>query len=234
MSRPNSNGVYLLWLASKARLFFNFSISTFFVFSFSFDLPNRYYQPRNKTQIGQCWANFTDQELFHWLLLQLADCNNNNQYSLTSCSPVGFYGCSLPAKFCDTRSYAALRAADLDWIVGPGKFWGVLNVSLRAFGTQLWFLYYNVLFPYFVAFFTYFSLTFSYFWCTFGVDTFERIFIFGKQYPWSGFPWLIKDYLEKPCKPTKNHEKQWNYLEKSWKPTKNLEKPCKPTKNHDL
>ena len=22
--------------------------------------------------------------------------------------------------FCDTRSYAALRAADLDWIVGPG------------------------------------------------------------------------------------------------------------------
>ena len=47
--------------------------------------------------------------------------------------------------------------------VRAGKFWGVLNVSLRAFGTQLGFLYYNVLFPYFVAFFTYFSLTFSYF-----------------------------------------------------------------------
>ena len=47
--------------------------------------------------------------------------------------------------------------------VQAGKFWGVLNVSLRAFGTQLGFLYYNVLFPYFVAFFTYFSLTFSYF-----------------------------------------------------------------------
>ena len=47
--------------------------------------------------------------------------------------------------------------------VRGGKFWGVLNVSLRAFGTQLGFLYYNVLFPYFVAFFTYFSLTFLYF-----------------------------------------------------------------------
>ena len=47
--------------------------------------------------------------------------------------------------------------------VWAGTFWGVLNVSLRAFGTQLRFLYYNVLFLYFVAFFTYFSLTFSYF-----------------------------------------------------------------------
>ena len=31
----------------------------------------------------------------------------------------------------NTRSYAALWAADLDWIVGAGTFWGVLNVSLR-------------------------------------------------------------------------------------------------------
>ena len=35
----------------------------------------------------------------------------------------------------------------------------------------------------------------------FGVDTFGRIFIFGKQYPWSGFPWLIKCHL---------HETIWN------------------------
>ena len=45
-------------------------------------------------------------------------------------------------RFCDTRSYAALRAADLDWIVGPGYswggyVWGVLNVSFCASGTQL-------------------------------------------------------------------------------------------------
>ena len=26
--------------------------------------------------------------------------------------------------FMETRSYAALRAADLDWIVGPGYSWG--------------------------------------------------------------------------------------------------------------
>ena len=41
-----------------------------------------------------------------------------------------------------TRSCAALRAADLDWIVGPGYswggyVWGVLNVSFCASGTQL-------------------------------------------------------------------------------------------------
>merc|ERR1712004_188309 len=87
-----------------------------------------------------------------------------------------------------TRSYAALRAADIDWIVGletvqAGTFWGVLNVSLRASGTQLGltyffvlplyifvlFLDYIVLFPYFVALFTYFSLTFLYFCRTFSV-----------------------------------------------------------------
>ena len=44
--------------------------------------------------------------------------------------------------FSSTRSYAALRAADLDWIVGPGYswggyVWGVLNVSFCASGTQL-------------------------------------------------------------------------------------------------
>ena len=44
--------------------------------------------------------------------------------------------------FLQIRSYATLRAADLDWIVGPGYswgryIWGVLNVSLRASGTQL-------------------------------------------------------------------------------------------------
>ena len=33
------------------------------------------------------------------------------------------------------------------------------------------------------------------------------------------------NYLEKPCKPSKNHEKPWNHLEKPWKPTKNREKP---------
>ena len=37
--------------------------------------------------------------------------------------------------------------------------------------------------PTLLRFFTYFSLTFSFFLCTFGVDTFERISIFGKQYP---------------------------------------------------
>ena len=31
-------------------------------------------------------------------------------------------------------------------------------------------------------------------------------------------PW---NYLEKPCKPSKNHEKPWNHLKKPWKPTKN-------------
>ena len=35
-------------------------------------------------------------------------------------------------------------------------------------------------------------------------------------------PW---NHLEKPWKPTKNHEKPWNQLEKPWKPTKNREKP---------
>ena len=35
--------------------------------------------------------------------------------------------------------------------------------------------------------------------------------------------------LENPWKPTKHHEKPWNYLEKAWKPTKNHD----PTlKNH--
>ena len=36
-------------------------------------------------------------------------------------------------------SYAALRAANLDWMVGPGYSWGryILNVLLRASGTQL-------------------------------------------------------------------------------------------------
>ena len=41
-----------------------------------------------------------------------------------------------------TGSYAAFRAADLDWILGQdtvrvGTFWGVLNVSFCASGTQL-------------------------------------------------------------------------------------------------
>ena len=90
MSKLYLNGIYLLWLASKARLFFNFSISTFFVFSFNLDLPRRYYQPRNKTQIGECWANFTDQELFHWLLLQLADCNNNQSMVSPHALQLGF------------------------------------------------------------------------------------------------------------------------------------------------
>ena len=68
-----------------------------------------------------------------------------------------------------------------------GTFWGVLNVSLRASGTQLGltyffvlslyifvlFLDYIVLFPYFVALFTYFCLLF----CTFDVlfQYFSRI-----------------------------------------------------------
>ena len=41
--------------------------------------------------------------------------------------------------FCSTRSYAALQVAHLDWIVGPGYSSGgyILNVSLRASGTQL-------------------------------------------------------------------------------------------------
>ena len=30
------------------------------------------------------------------------------------------------------------------------------------------------------------------------------------------------NYFEKPWKPTKNHEKPWNYLEKPWKPTKTV------------
>ena len=121
---------------------------------------------------------------------------------------VGWRGESDLYSFFRTRSYAALRAADLDWIVGPGYslggyVWGVLNVSFRASGIQLGFLYYNVLFPYFVAIFTYFSLTVLYFWCTFGVNTFEIMFIFGKQYPWSRFPWLIKCHLHETT--LKNH-----------------------------
>ena len=40
-------------------------------------------------------------------------------------------------QFAATGSFAALRVADLDWIVRPGHSWGVLNVSLRASGLQL-------------------------------------------------------------------------------------------------
>ena len=37
--------------------------------------------------------------------------------------------------------------------------------------------------------------------------------VFSNQKPWN--------HLEKPWKPTKNHEKPWNHLEKPWKPVKN-------------
>ena len=32
-------------------------------------------------------------------------------------------------------------------------------------------------------------------------------------------PW---NYLEKPCKPSKNNEKPWNYLENPWKPSASI------------
>ena len=86
----------------------------------------------------------------------------------------------------DTRSYAALRAADLDWIVGPEYSSGmyILGFSQRLAACLqhsartdilfrnffvlfvddiVLFLDYIVLFPYFVALFTFFLLTFSYF-----------------------------------------------------------------------
>ena len=85
-----------------------------------------------------------------------------------------------------TRSYAALRAADLDWIVGPEYSSGmyILGFSQRLAACLqhsartdilfrnffvlfvddiVLFLDYIVLFPYFVALFTFFLLTFSYF-----------------------------------------------------------------------
>ena len=100
---------------------------------------------------------------------------------------------------------------------------------------------YIVLFPYFVAIFTYFSLTVLYFWCTFGVNTFEIMFIFGKQYPWSGFPWLIKCHLHETT--LKNHGNQPKTMKNNENTLKNHEnqpktkkppwKPWKPTKNHE-
>ena len=66
--------------------------------------------------------------------------------------------------FSSTRSYAALRAADLDWIVGPGYswggyVWGVLNVSFCASGTQLGLDFLSIDFfrIYFVSFKLFFS-----------------------------------------------------------------------------
>ena len=66
--------------------------------------------------------------------------------------------------FVCTRSYAALRAADLDWIVGPGNswggyVWGVLNISFRASGTQLGLDFLSIDFfrIYFVPFKSFFS-----------------------------------------------------------------------------
>ena len=100
MPRANSNGVYLLWLASKARFFFNFSISTFFVFSFNLDLPTRYYQPHKKHKLDNVEQTLQTRNYF-------TDCSYNLLIAtttingLTSCSPVGFYGCSLPAEFCE-------------------------------------------------------------------------------------------------------------------------------------
>ena len=53
-----------------------------------------------------------------------------------------FCPCHYKTTLKSTKSCAALQAADLDWIVGPGYswgrcIWGGLNVSLRASSTQL-------------------------------------------------------------------------------------------------
>ena len=75
----------------------------------------------------------------------------------------------------------------------------------------------------------------------FGVDTFGRIFIFGKQYPWSGFPWLIKCHLHETT--LKNHGNQpktvrnnETTLKSHGNQPKTMKLPWKTmiTKNHDL
>ena len=103
--------------------------------------------------------------------------------------------------FTITRSFAALLAADLDWIIGPeyspGRY--ILGCSQRLasclrhsawtdilfrtffvlfFYDIVLFLDYIVFFSYFVALFTYFLLTFLYFFSTFPVlcCTFSSLF----------------------------------------------------------
>ena len=72
-----------------------------------------------------------------------------------------------------TRSHAALRAADLDWIVGPGYSSGgyILGCSQRL--TQRDFFAWEIdNFPYFFVFwhtFSYFLCTFSWLHCTFSL-----------------------------------------------------------------
>ena len=90
--------------------------------------------------------------------------------------------------FCETRSYAALRAADLDWITGPGYSLGQVHSGEKPWKTNLepW---QTNLEP----------------WPTMETN----------QKPWKTMklPWKTMEtnqkpwnYLEKPWKPTKNHE----------------------------
>ena len=73
---------YLPWLASRARLFLSFSISTFFVFSFNLDLADV-----NRVNSRGYWS---------WIYSHTKYELRAIMGDLTSCFPVGFYDCASP------------------------------------------------------------------------------------------------------------------------------------------
>ena len=100
----------------------------------------------------------------------------------------------------DTRSYAALRAEDLDWIVGP---WYSLG-RVHSWEKPTW---------------NHDKPTWNHEKPWKPTKNHEKPWNYLEK-PWKPTknhekPW---NYLEKPWKLTKNHEKPWKYLEKPWKP----------------
>ena len=122
-----------------------------------------------------------------------------------------------PALFWKTRSYAALRAADLDWIVGPGYSSGGY-ISEKNHEKLTW----NHEKP---------------------LKTMKNQPGTMKNHENStlNHEKPTRNH-EKPWKPMKNYEKPWKIMknhEKTWKPTWNHkkttwnnEKPWKPTRSH--
>ena len=74
--------------------------------------------------------------------LQLVDCLHCSNQAWRGKYCIGL--CIVP--FSETRSYAALRAADLDWIVGPGNridFFRIYFVSFKLFFYQIYYVLSN-------------------------------------------------------------------------------------------